>query len=353
MKIGPLPTKSPTERRGIVRRPAFDSATPISWKQCIPEGHGCPARFAMWRASGPPADRTSALPGCAASRFTTGAWFRLHRIRETRWTPDGARRMQPVLAALLMLVASAAFAASESEYREHGAHEHGRGTLDMAVEGEELVIEFRVPAVNAVGFEHAPGTDAEREALRQALARFRDPAAVLVPSPGAECAPERAEAGFSGMGPEGSREHHEQHEEDGHGHERDSHEQDGHARGKHGHDRTGEGERGHEDGGGGHEHEEDGRARNKDEDEHHGHDEHHDGGHEPGEPGMDSGAEAHSELHATYHFHCHTPERLDRIQVRVFEFLHDAEVIEVRVVTPALQKAMDLHPGETIVELSR
>ena len=228
-----------------------------------------------------------------------------------------------MLAALPMFVAGAAFAASEDGHREHGAHEHGRGTLDVAVEGEELVVELRMPAVNVVGFEHAPGTDAEREAVRQALARFKDPAAVLVPSPDAECEPERVETGFPGMGPGGPREHHD---EDEHEHK--------------------------------HEHDDDGEAGDKDEDEHHGHDEHdddehHDDEHEPGEPGMDSGAEAHSELHATYHFHCHAPERLDRIQVHVFELLHDAEEIEVRVVTPMLQKSMDLHPGETVVELSR
>ena len=219
-----------------------------------------------------------------------------------------------MLAALPMLVAGAAFAASEDGHREHGAHEHGHGTLDVALEGEELVVELRMPAVNVVGFEHAPGTDAEREAVRQALARFEDPAAVLVPSPDAECAPEGVEAGFPGMGPGGSREHHDEDEHD-------------------------------------HEHEEDGQAGNKDEDEHHEHehDEDHDDEHEPGE----SGAEAHSELRATYRFHCHAPERLDRIQVHVFELLHDAEEIEVRVVTPTLQKAMDLHPGETVVELSR
>ena len=233
---------------------------------------------------------------------------------KTSRIPSGARRLRPVLAALPMLAAGAAFAASESGHREHGAHEHGHGALDVAVEGEDLVIEFRIPAVNAVGFEHAPGTDAEREAVGQAIARFADPAAVVVPPPDAECEPERTEADFRGMDHEGS---HEQHEEDGHGHE--------------------------------HEHGEDGSAREKDEDEDHDHDEHRGDEHESGE----SGAEAHSELHATYHFHCHAPERLDRLQVRVFELLHDAEEIEVRVVTPALQKATELHPGDTVVELSR
>ena len=235
------------------------------------------------------------------------------------------------LGAMLMFAASAVFAASEDGHREHDPHEHGHGTLDVVVEGEDLVIELRMPGVNVVGFEHAPGTDAEREAVEQALARFRDPAAVLVPSPGAECEPERVEAALSIIGHEDPHDHDEHHD--------DGHEQDGHAHEKHEHDR-------HEDGE--HEHEGDGHARDEGE---HGHDEHHDD--EQEKPDANVGAEAHSELHATYHFHCHAPERLDRIQVRVFEFLRDAEGIEARVVTPTLQKAMDLRPGEAIVELSR
>ena len=244
-------------------------------------------------------------------------------------TSGGAHRIPsvaPVGAVMSMFMASAVFAASENGHHEHGPHEHGHGTLDVAVEGEDLVIELRMPGVNVVGFEHAPGTDAEREAVRQALARFRDPAAVLVPSPSAECESERVEAALEIMGHGDSHDHDEHHDDEGH-------EQDGHAHETHGHDQ-------HEDE---HEHEEDG----------HGHDEHHDDGHEPGKHTADSGEETHSELQATYRFHCHAPERLDRIQVRVFELLHDAEGIEARVVTPTLQKAMDLRPGEAIVELSR
>ena len=334
MKTGPLPMKSSTERRRIVRRPASGSAAPGLRKQYVPEGHGRLARFAVWRATGLPAGRTRRSPGCAAPRFTAGAWLRLHRAGKAGRTPGGARRMRPVLAALSMLVAGAAFAASEDGHREHDPHEHGHGTLDVAVEGEDLVIELRMPGVNVVGFEHAPGTDAEREAVRQALARFRDPAAVLVPSPGAECESEQVEATLEIMSHGDSRDHDEHHDDEGHDHAQDGHEQDGHAHGEHGHDQHEEGE---------HEHEGDG----------HGHDERHDGEHESGEHPEDSGAETHSELHATYRFHCHAPERLDRIEVRVFELLHDAEEIEARVVTPTLQKAMDLHPGEAIVELSR
>ena len=43
---------------------------------------------------------------------------------------------------------------------------------------------------------------------------------------------------------------------------------------------------------------------------------------------------------------------LGRIDVRAFEHLSDTEEIDVRVVTPAAQMAMELHPGSTIVELA-
>ena len=256
-----------------------------------------------------------------------------------RWSDTRAlaRPSAFVPAALPMFVACAAFAASEGGHREHGAHEHGRGTLEVAVEGEELVVELRMPAVNVVGFEHPPGTDAEREAVRQALARFSDPAAVLVPPPGAECEPERVEAGFPGMD---HGDHHGHHEDEEHGHERNGHERGGHAHEEGGHGRA-EGD-GHGHGAGGH-------AQGKG----HGHDEHHDGGPESGGSDTGMGAEIHSELRAVYRFHCHAPQRLDRIQVRVFELLQDAEEIEARVVTPTLQKATELHPGETVVDLSR
>ena len=87
----------------------------------------------------------------------------------------------------------------------------------------------------------------------------------------------------------------------------------------------------------------------------HKEDEHKEDGHEEDEHDKhdsDSGEEAHSELRATYHFHCHEPGKLDRIGVRVFEYLHGAEEIDVRIVTPSAQLAMELHPGETVVELA-
>ena len=214
---------------------------------------------------------------------------------------DLARRMRP--AAALAATLMACDAASESEHREHEAHEHGHGTLDIVVEGEELVVELRVPAVNVVGFEHAPKDDAEREAVRRALVPFADAASVVVVSAQAECEVAEADAAIASMTHDDDHEGERHGDGDGHDHEKDRHETEEHAK---------------------HEHE---------------------------KGGADSDTEAHSELRATYHFHCHAPQRLVEVEVRAFEHLRDAEEIDVRVVTPTAQLAMEVHPGSTVVQL--
>ena len=228
------------------------------------------------------------------------------------------RRPGLALAAAPLLAAAGAFAASEDGHREHDPHEHGHGALDIVLEGENLVAEFRIPAVNVVGFEHAPRDDAEREAVHEAVVRFANAAAVLVPAADAECEIEDAEVEIAGTDHDGSWRVGAQ------GEVEEGHEEEGHAKPEHEEE----------------EHEEEGHAKSEHEEEEH--DEH----------AGESGAEAHSELHATYHFHCHAPERLARIDVRVFDLLHEAEEIGVRVVTATAQTAMDLHPGETVVEIS-
>ena len=236
------------------------------------------------------------------------------------WRPGAALPMQSAIVLACAILTGGVSAASEGEHREHEAHEHGRGTLDIVAEGEELVVEFRIPAANVVGFEHAPRDDAEHEAVRKAAETFRDPASVLVLPAEAECEVEEAEAGIVDMDAE-------EHEEEGHDH--------GDAKEEHK-------EEGDDHGDAKEEHEEEGDDHGDAKEEHEEHDEH----------SADSDGEAHSELRATYHFHCHAPERLVRIEVRVFEHLRDAEEIDVRVVTATAQTAMELHPGEAVIELS-
>ncbi|QIH11182.1 MULTISPECIES: DUF2796 domain-containing protein [unclassified Pseudomonas] len=88
--------------------------------------------------------------------------------------------------ALLPLVAAQAAQAHEHEH-EHGSlgtHEHGVARLNAVLDGQALELELESPAMNLVGFEHAPSTDADkakvaaaRKQLEQPLALFNLPSA--------------------------------------------------------------------------------------------------------------------------------------------------------------------------------
>ncbi len=65
------------------------------------------------------------------------------------------------------------------EHHQHGAHEHGVGILDVAQQGAALHIELENPAVNIVGFEHAPKNKEDHETIERALARLRDGAGLF------------------------------------------------------------------------------------------------------------------------------------------------------------------------------
>ena len=74
-------------------------------------------------------------------------------------------RSLPVVASLLMLTGVTA--------AQQSAHVHGIATLNLAMEGDELEIEFVSPAGNIVGFEHEAVTAAERRAIRDAIEQLR------------------------------------------------------------------------------------------------------------------------------------------------------------------------------------
>lgn len=65
--------------------------------------------------------------------------------------------------ALLPLAAAHAAADHDHEHGSLGAHEHGVGRLDVALEGQTLEFELDSPAMNIVGFEHE-ATSAEDKA---------------------------------------------------------------------------------------------------------------------------------------------------------------------------------------------
>ncbi|MFM7397236.1 MAG: DUF2796 domain-containing protein [Gammaproteobacteria bacterium] len=64
---------------------------------------------------------------------------------------------------------------------EQHTHEHGAVTFNVAIDGNLLSVEFEAPAINVLGFEKSPRTDAERQAVAAAdawLSAGRDIAGV-------------------------------------------------------------------------------------------------------------------------------------------------------------------------------
>ncbi len=73
------------------------------------------------------------------------------------------------------------------EHRDHGAHEHGVADLAFAADGQKLVVEFLSPAANIVGFEHAPRTDEQKQALETATTLLKQADVQLTIDERAKC----------------------------------------------------------------------------------------------------------------------------------------------------------------------
>ena len=65
------------------------------------------------------------------------------------------------------------------EQHSHDAHEHGHGQLNLALDGQQLLIEFQAPAADLVGFEKTATTAQEQQHYAEALARLRQGATLF------------------------------------------------------------------------------------------------------------------------------------------------------------------------------
>jgi hypothetical protein len=71
-----------------------------------------------------------------------------------------------VLAAGLGLAATAG--SGSAQHRQADAHEHGRGTLNIAIEGARVLMELEAPGADIVGFEHEARTEEQKAAMEKA-----------------------------------------------------------------------------------------------------------------------------------------------------------------------------------------
>lgn len=117
------------------------------------------------------------------------------------------------IAAMLALTSAALFAAEP--------HVHGAGTLQLVLEGGSLNAELRLPAMDVVGFEHAPREAKHQEAVKKAVAMLKDSRKVLALPDDAQCiaAPGTVESELLEDGHAAGHKHdkHDQHET-GHDH---------------------------------------------------------------------------------------------------------------------------------------
>ena len=74
--------------------------------------------------------------------------------------------------AIVWAVGPRLFCIQAAEYRHHEAHEHGVAHMNVAVERNELYIEFISPAANIVGFEHPPRTQEQKTTVKAAIKKL-------------------------------------------------------------------------------------------------------------------------------------------------------------------------------------
>jgi hypothetical protein len=98
-----------------------------------------------------------------------------------------AAKVEHLFALCLVASVAAAPAFAAEGHRELGAHEHGRGTLNIAVEGTKVTMELEVPGADIVGFEHTAKTRRELAAVDKAKAQLSAPLGLFALPASAAC----------------------------------------------------------------------------------------------------------------------------------------------------------------------
>ncbi|MBI3903207.1 MAG: DUF2796 domain-containing protein [Nitrosomonadales bacterium] len=70
---------------------------------------------------------------------------------------------------------------------ELGPHVHGVASLQVAVDGNILTLDFSGPLDNLLGFEHAPRDDKQKAAVKNMVETLHHTDGVFAPSPAANC----------------------------------------------------------------------------------------------------------------------------------------------------------------------
>ncbi len=181
-----------------------------------------------------------------------------------------------------VIAAGLALAFSLSAVAADRAHQHGVAALTLALEGGALLIEFESPLDSLVGFEHAPGNDAQRKAISDAAEALRAGGRLFALPQAAQCRLKdvQIEGPYDMAG--------------GDAHDHASHE--------------------HE-----HEHE-----------------------HEPHAGEAQADGAVHADAYAVWQFDCAVPERLETIGVGLFDVFPRLQRVQAELATPRGQQGVSL-----------
>lgn len=180
------------------------------------------------------------------------------------------------------------------------AHVHGVVTLDVAVDGEQLLLDLQSPLADIVGFEHAPKTAEQQQQAKDGLAKARNGAQWFTPTPAAQCVLESVELTAPTLEV---------------------------AKDAHGHDHKDEHDHSHKDE---HKHGKEGDG--------HDHDDH---------------AHGHNDLLAHYSFRCARPDALQFVDVALFTAFPSIHTVDVQTALASGQTQQKLSPHSRRIELKR
>ncbi|MEZ8306260.1 DUF2796 domain-containing protein [Vibrio splendidus] len=234
--------------------------------------------------------------------------------------------MKPTILAVVIGMTVSTNVLANEEFRSHEAHVHGKVEVNIAQDGQELLVEVTAPGADVVGFEHAPETAEQKKVFEQAIAQLNKPeelfgfnnASCTLKFKSVTNTLEDDHDDHEGHDhAEGEHDDHEGHDHADHAeHDHDDHKDHDHAEHDHddhkGHDHAEHDHDGHE----GHDHAE------HDHDDHEGHD-HSEGGH--------------GEFTVEYHYQCSDIEKLDTVNTQWFSKFSNTKSMTVNLLTDSAQ----------------
>ncbi|CAH7246974.1 Zinc-binding protein [Vibrio chagasii] len=231
--------------------------------------------------------------------------------------------MKPsILAVVIGMTVSTNVLANE-EFRSHGAHVHGQVEVNIAQDGQELLVEVTAPGADVVGFEHAPETAEQKKVFEQAIAQLNKPDE-LFSFNNANCTLK-----FKSVSNtlESDHDEHEGHDHEGHDHAKHDHDDhEGHDHAEHDHDDHKDHDHAEHD----HDDHKDHDHAEHDHDDHEGHDHHDHEGHDHSEGG-------HGEFTVEYHYQCSDVAKLDTVNTQWFSKFSNTEKMTVNLLTDTAQ----------------